>query len=1160
MIYDDNDSGQPKQKIADLTGNTPSTARDYEYTCTTGCTLYSGSRYHLVFSADGQPNDSEEDNFLWTVNTSDNQVQSPASNGLGIDNKMSQKQELPIEDPPSNANDWSADSRPHSGLFKVVTEAVTLTAAQSEASSSMKLTIAKYSGNWWYKRSNDTNCVPAGTAAMATATGLAADTEYTFTAYSDANCTTAKALGTSAVTRTLMSKVTNVAVGRDDQQLLVSWDSQTGATSYDVQWKSGTQEWDSSNRQENTTSTSYTISSLSNGTEYTVRVRSKKTGNTGAWSDTQTGTPSSLTLEASNATTDSLTLTITNHSGNWYYRYTSPSNSQCSSMVSGTTTTATGLTGNTNYTFRAYSDSGCSTELATAAAILTKPAAPARPTVTAGAGSGKLTVASSLTGGSGVLTKWQYTTNNGTDWSDIDDTDNTLSTIVSTGSDGTSLSNGTTYSFKVRAVNATGAGPSSDASASASPVAEVLEASGVIDTKATLMIKNYIGGWRYKKRVPDTGVYANCSSEVAAGTTTASLFSLTKNTSYTFKAYSDSGCNTELATVNFTTKIPTLEASEVTMTTAKLTAKYFGNPSPYYYKQLQPSSDDIVCESMAIGRTAALTGLDPGTSYTYAFYGSSLDCTTEESTEATRAKFTTKSPPAPAPDPDPVLSSSSITAATATLTIANYSGSWYYKRTAPTEGDHPYGTCSAEVTGTSVALTGLRASTSYSFTAYSDSCYTTELATATVTTPAPAVTLTPSDATTTSLKLTIANHSGSWYYKYTTPDGGQCSNAVSGTTTIVSSLSSNTSYTFKAYSDSNCATELATATTVSTPAPAVILTPSDATTTSLKLTIANHLGSWYYKYTTPSGGQCSNAVSGTTTIVGSLSSDTSYTFKAYSDSGCTSVIATGASITTLASPPASPRAVNLSSSSLAVTEGSTATYTVVLDSEPTGTVTIALSSNDTTVATVSPTSLSFTTSNWEQAQTVTVAGTEDNDIEDEVTTISHEASGGGYANLTIADVNVTVEDLGAQAVQKRVNQVIEEVTPEVNRVVSANTANAVTQRVSQVVQGTLPLAGTQISWGNLPNTAQGAMELARRWAVDGETISVATLLDNSSFTTSFPSQSQATATETGDGSAPSFPWGVGAPWTTDRLPPAQSRARWSGTLRCSPPCWVLIAW
>ena len=220
------------------------------------------------------------------------------------------------------------------------------------------------------------------------------------------------------------------------------------------------------------------------------------------------------------------------------------------------------------------------------------------------------------------------------------------------------------------------------------------------------------------------------------------------------------------------------------------------------------------------------------------------------------------------------------------------------------------------------------------------------------------------------------------------------------------------------------------------------------------------------------------------------------------------------------------RGISLSPGSLTLAEGTTGTYTVVLDSEPTGAVIVALDSSDTTVATVSPASLSFTISNWDQAQSVTVTGTKDSDTEDGATTISHRASGGGYGNVTIPDVKVTVEDRGVQVVQKRVNQVVQEVTPEVNRIVSANTANAVTQRVSQMVQGTQPLAGTQISWGSLPNTAQGVMELARRWAVDGETISVAALLNNSSFMTSFPSQSQATATEMGDGSAPSSPWGV----------------------------------
>ena len=44
--------------------------------------------------------------------------------------------------------------------------------------------------------------------------------------------------------------------------------------------------------------------------------------------------------------------------------------------------------------------------------------------------------------------------------------------------------------------------------------------------------------------------------------------------------------------------------------------------------------------------------------------------------------------------------------------------------------------------------------------------------------------------------------------------------------------------------------------------------------------------------------------------------------------------------------------------------GGTATFTVVLTSQPTADVTIALSSSDTTEGTVSPASLTFTTANW----------------------------------------------------------------------------------------------------------------------------------------------------------------------------------------------------
>ena len=66
---------------------------------------------------------------------------------------------------------------------------------------------------------------------------------------------------------------------------------------------------------------------------------------------------------------------------------------------------------------------------------------------------------------------------------------------------------------------------------------------------------------------------------------------------------------------------------------------------------------------------------------------------------------------------------------------------------------------------------------------------------------------------------------------------------------------------------------------------------------------------------------------------------------------------------------------------LTVTEaagvGHTATFTVVLTSEPLADVVIGLSSSDTTEGTVSPAFLTFTAANWYTPQTVTITGVDD---------------------------------------------------------------------------------------------------------------------------------------------------------------------------------------
>ncbi len=100
--------------------------------------------------------------------------------------------------------------------------------------------------------------------------------------------------------------------------------------------------------------------------------------------------------------------------------------------------------------------------------------------------------------------------------------------------------------------------------------------------------------------------------------------------------------------------------------------------------------------------------------------------------------------------------------------------------------------------------------------------------------------------------------------------------------------------------------------------------------------------------------------------------------------------------------------VAVSEESLTVVKGAKKTYTVVLGSQPTSQVTITPTSGKTGVATVAPSAYTFTTSNWSDAQTVTVTG-----VVTGTSTISHAASSTdtNYSSaLDIDEVDVTVEN------------------------------------------------------------------------------------------------------------------------------------------------------
>ena len=93
---------------------------------------------------------------------------------------------------------------------------------------------------------------------------------------------------------------------------------------------------------------------------------------------------------------------------------------------------------------------------------------------------------------------------------------------------------------------------------------------------------------------------------------------------------------------------------------------------------------------------------------------------------------------------------------------------------------------------------------------------------------------------------------------------------------------------------------------------------------------------------------------------------------------------------------------------------------MVLNAQPTADVTIGLSSSDTTEGTVSPASLTFTTANWNTAQTVTVTGVDDalddGDVGYTIVTAPATSTRRDLQRLNAADVAVTNTDNDAAGI------------------------------------------------------------------------------------------------------------------------------------------------
>ena len=163
-----------------------------------------------------------------------------------------------------------------------------------------------------------------------------------------------------------------------------------------------------------------------------------------------------------------------------------------------------------------------------------------------------------------------------------------------------------------------------------------------------------------------------------------------------------------------------------------------------------------------------------------------------------------------------------------------------------------------------------------------------------------------------------------------------------------------------------------------------------------------------------------------------------------------------------------PPGVSVSKAALTVREGDATgdSYTVVLDSQPTAEVVVTVVVPSGTEVTPSPTSRTFTTSDWETTQTVTVTAGSDADTVNDTVTLTHSAASAdsNYEGITIAGVTVTVidddEDTPAAGICGRTEEVRDALVALIHGV---SDCAAVTAADLAAITGTLKLSSQSIS-------------------------------------------------------------------------------------------------